>query len=58
MAMSDTDKLQIIMDKNIVTPGNTPIQEDAEAIAVCARPAKVDRIGFTKTIANGVDSSW
>lgn len=57
-AMSDTDELQITISPRVFQHGNTPVQEDSEAMVVAARPAKVDRIWFTKTISGWVDTSW
>jgi len=56
--MSDTDKLQILLHPDVFKNGLEPAQEDSAAIVVAARPAKVDRIGFTKSISGGVDSGW
>lgn len=57
-AMSNTDYLQIIIHADVVQPWNTPVQEDSSAVVVASRPAKVDRIGFTKAISNNIDTSW
>jgi len=57
-AMSDTDDLQIIIHADVVQSWNTPVQEDSQALVVASRPAKVDRIWFTKAISWWVDTSW
>lgn len=55
-AQADTDQLMILYDDRLL---EIPSDDtDGEPIPTRALPQHVSRIGFTKAIANGVDSEW